>query len=105
MTRPGGWCAAAAVPVVTTVPSRAQFPRLPNRRLPASIEDAAVERALRREPPVTTSLDDAVTEVPYLDGYAPADAIPATAGSAAVQQATAIAMQSIPSAFPMGSGC
>jgi hypothetical protein len=78
-----GWLIAlAVVPVVATGLAANQFPRLPS--LPHSvgidrIDDAVAGRWLRRPSPVTTSLADAVTDAPDLDGYDPPAPLRATA--------------------------
>ncbi len=53
----------------------AQFPRLPKlpKGLPTKIP--GTEKLLHQEPAITTSLNDAVTELPFLDAYAPREAL------------------------------
>lgn len=54
----------------------AQFPRLPNipKGLPGKVPGA--EKLVHQEPAITTSLNDAVTELPFLDAYVPQEAMP-----------------------------
>lgn len=54
----------------------AQFPQIPRLRLPGRADDLVWERLLQRDPPITTGLSDALTEVPYLDDYQPAVQVP-----------------------------
>jgi len=56
----------------------AQFPKIPKipKVLPEKIP--GVDKILKREPPVTTSISDAVTEVPFLDDFDPKELIPMT---------------------------
>lgn len=66
---------AIFVAVACTGAGAAQF-HLPHLKLPAVVDDLAAERLLHQDPPITTGLADAVTDVPYLDGYTPHDPIP-----------------------------
>jgi hypothetical protein len=43
------------------------------------IETFSLSRFLEEEPPVSTSLDDAVTEIPFLDDFNPPDPAPMAA--------------------------
>jgi hypothetical protein len=54
----------------------AQFPKLP--KVPDLIPDKipGLDKILQSEPPITTNIDDAVTEVPFLDDFDPEGAIP-----------------------------
>ena len=38
----------------------------------------SLDKILKREPPITTSLSDAVTEIPFLDDFDPEDLVPMT---------------------------
>jgi hypothetical protein len=72
--------ALAGVPLAVVTLTASQFPRLPKLGLPSGaprgVEDAAFERLLRRDPPISTALPDAVTEAVPLDGYEPLTSIP-----------------------------
>jgi hypothetical protein len=49
-----------------------QLPGLPKPKLPVNIPAIpGLDRLIKEEPPITTSLADALTEIPYLDGYDP----------------------------------
>lgn len=54
----------------------AQFPKLP--KLPKGLSEKipGPERLLKQEPAITTSLNDAVTDLPFLDPYVPSQAAP-----------------------------
>jgi len=75
-----GFLALAGVTLAVVGATAGQFPRLPKLGLPAGtprgVEDLAVERLLRRDPPISTALADATTEAPPLDGYDPPAPIP-----------------------------
>lgn len=60
--------------VTAVAPATAQIPGLGDA---ARVLDRvpSLSSFLEGEPPITTSLDDALTEVPYMDGWSPADAI------------------------------
>jgi len=49
----------------------AQFPKLPEVPKGLSEKLPGLDKILKKEPPVTTGLSDAVTEVPFLDDYNP----------------------------------
>jgi hypothetical protein len=70
----------AAAVLALAVPMAAQFPHLPRLPLPSgSIDELATERLLRREPPISTDLSDAVTQAPFLDDYNPPEPLPLAA--------------------------
>lgn len=54
----------------------AQFPKLP--KVPDFIRDKipGLDKILKSEPPITTSINDAVTEVPFLDDFDPQFLLP-----------------------------
>jgi hypothetical protein len=61
------------------LPSNAQFPRLPKiPKIPGTdkIEFPGLDRVLSEPPAITTSLDNAVTELPFLDDAQPQNFIP-----------------------------
>jgi hypothetical protein len=61
------------------IPSKAQFPRLPKiPKVPGTdkIEFPGLDRVLNEQPAITTSLNDAVTELPFLDDAQPQNLIP-----------------------------
>jgi hypothetical protein len=67
-------CAVATVMAGASV--FAQFPQLPRLKLPGGADDLVWERLLQRDPPVTTNLSDALTEIAYLDDYDPTPQVP-----------------------------
>ncbi len=73
------FCVLILCIVATPVPAKAQFPRLPKfPKNPVSdkIVVPGLDRVLEEQPPITTSLNDAVTELPFLDDDQPLHLIP-----------------------------
>lgn len=62
--------------VITAV--SAQLPKLPNLPKDLAEKIPSLNDLIKGEPPITTSLEDAVYEVPFLDGFDPQDFIPMT---------------------------
>ncbi|MBC8063322.1 MAG: hypothetical protein H7Y17_00705 [Chlorobia bacterium] len=57
---------AIAVPQIPSIP-KVKIPTIPG-----------LDRLMKEDPPITTSLGDALTEIPYLDGFNPRNAVPMT---------------------------
>jgi len=70
-----GYAAMAALVLVAALPQAAQGVKLPDvfKELPGKVP--SVEKLLEGKPPITTSLADAVTEVPFLDDFDPKDLV------------------------------
>ncbi len=58
---------AAALPIA--------YSQLPNIRRPSLPAIPGLDRLIKEDPPITTSLADAITEISYLDGYQPRDVV------------------------------
>lgn len=65
-----------ALAMVFSAGAAAQFPKFP--KLPKGLSEKipGPEKLLKQESAITTSLNDAVTELPFLDPYVPQDAVP-----------------------------
>ncbi|MBC8103492.1 MAG: hypothetical protein H7Z41_13015 [Cytophagales bacterium] len=61
---------AAAALLLTLLPATTAFAQFPGLKLP-KVKLPSLDQALQEKPPVTTSLEDAVTEVPSLDRFDP----------------------------------
>jgi len=71
-------CVLALWTFAIPLPSKAQFPKLPKPKIPGTdkVEFPGLDRVLNEPPPITTSLNDAVTELSFLDDDQPQHFIP-----------------------------
>jgi hypothetical protein len=76
MRLPTRACLAALLALSVASPAHAQLGDVLKRGRGAIDRMPSLSSFLEGEPPVTTSLDDALTEVPWLDGYDPSFLLP-----------------------------
>jgi hypothetical protein len=75
----GLFLALLACFILLSIPGQGQFPKLPKiPKIPGAekVKIPGLDRLFNEDPPVTTALTDAVTEVPFLDDYAPRSGAP-----------------------------
>jgi len=72
------WLSVLFMVFLVITAASAQFPKLPNLPKDLAEKIPSLNDLIKGEPPITTSLEDAVYEVPFLDGFDPQDFIPMT---------------------------